>query len=723
MKIRNLIFYITAGFILGTVSLIAMQSVTSDNVKGLISGNENLLKEFNISNELAELQKDILVYDNKLKNVVITGNSPLDEGITTAETEIEGDINELQKIKTNPDTEKFIDDLDGLVHQKLLFNSQVLDNFIASGKPAAVVLYSTQKGNRLSEAISLLTEKNDITRQKLLSEATSKVNKNGRLALLWGILIIGFVLVLFTFVFWFIVNRMKKQQDLIDQLNTKEKKLKEALSIKENFLANMSHEIRTPLNAILGYTNLLQKRALDEESKSYVSTIKRSGESLLAIINDILDLSKIEAGMMRIEEAHFSIRELIHSIETMFRNKAAEKGLQLRTNIESSVPGILSGDATRLTQVLVNLLGNALKFTDKGEIILNISSSEKDNTIADIRFEITDTGIGIEKEKLEMVFERFRQAEDSITRKYGGTGLGLSIVKDIVSLQNGKLKIKSRPGEGTKVVFTIPYKVVMTQTAPLYNDRTTGPGRFYKNIKILLVEDNKINQDLMSHLFKEWQVEFAIAVNGKEAISLLKENSFDLILMDIQMPEMDGYTATREIREILKLDIPIIAMTAHTMKGEREKCLGYGMNEHISKPVKEEELYAVISKFQGSVTEKRNNAQWNYNLINLDYMREISNGDKEYERVITKEFIVQVPEEIASMIGALDNNDHTRIKKIAHNMKTSISVMGLNNLLDDHLDNIENNILTKEQLKEEVAMISYHLEKALTEAQLFLKTF
>jgi len=724
MKIRNLVFYITAGFILGTVSLIAMQSVTSDNVKGLISGNENLLKEFNISNQLAELQKDILVYDNKLKNVVITGNSPVDEGIVKAETEIETDINELQKIKTNPETEKFIDDLDDLVHRKLLFNNQVLDSFIAAGKPAAVTLYSTQKGNRLSEDISVLTEKNDVTRQRLLSEATLKVNRNGRLALLWGILIIGFVLVLFTAVFWFIVNRMKKQHDLIDQLNAKEKKLKEALKIKENFLANMSHEIRTPMNAILGYTNLLQKRALDEESTLYVSTIQRSGESLLSIINDILDLSKIEAGMMRIEEAPFSIREIVHSAETMFSNKTKEKGLLLKVNVEPTVPDTLLGDATRLTQVLVNLMGNALKFTHTGEITLNVTSPENDKTNAEIRFEITDTGIGIEKEKLEKIFERFSQAEDSTTRKYGGTGLGLSIVKDIVSLQDGRLKIRSRPGEGTKVVFTIPYKIADTGYTPLHNDKNNRPPKFSKNLKILLVEDNRINQDLMAHLFKEWNVEFSVTENGMEAIAILKKERFDIVLMDIQMPEMDGYTATREIRETLKLDMPVIAMTAHTMEGEREKCLGYGMNEYISKPIREDELFKMISQFTEAVAEKNNSSDLHiYTTIDLGYMREISNGDKEYEKNVTNEFIIQLPGEIYAMTEAIHNNDNKQIKKIAHNMKTSISVMGLNKLLDKHLDNIENNILTNDQLKKEVDIINMYLEKALAEAGDFLRSF
>ena len=726
MKISKLIFYIAAGFILGTFSLIAMQSFTNRNVKGLISGNENLLKEFKISNELAELQKDILVYDNKLKNVVITGNLISNEGLVRAVAEIEDDIDQLQKVRTNPATEKFIDDLDSLVQQKLAFNKQVLDSFNIAGKAAAVSLYSTQMGNRLSESISILTEKNDIIRQGLLAQATKKVDKNGRLALLWGVLIIAVVLVVFTFVFWFIVSRMKRQHDLINLLNAKEEKLNAALQIKENFLANMSHEIRTPLTAILGYTNLLQRRELDEESTLFVSTIGKSGENLLAIINDILDLSKIEAGMMRIEEAPFNIRELVDMVSSMFGSKINEKGLLLKTYVDPTIPDSLLGDATRLTQVLVNLVGNALKFTAKGEISLQVSTQKNDAGFTRLSFQVKDTGIGIASEKLGTIFERFSQAEHSTTRTYGGTGLGLSIVKEIIRLQQGTLHVESEAGAGTTVSFSLPYKIAMNHSIPASPESRAGNEHFNKAVKILIVEDNKINQGLLSYLFTEWDICYEVAANGKEAIGLLNQQSFDLILMDIQMPEMDGYTATRQIREVLKLDIPIIAMTAYTMEGERKKCLSYGMNEHISKPIRENHLYRMITHFVNiHPAEKEAPGLTNgsgYHMINLGYLKEISNADKGYEKTVTKQFLQLVPEEILSMNTMLEKGDVAELKKIAHNMKTSISVMGLNPLLDPHLDAIENNELNRDSLGKETGIITGYLEKAILEANSFLRT-
>lgn len=727
MKINRIILYISAGFIIGTFFLIGMQSVTSKNVKGLISGNENLLKDFNISDQLAKLQHDILVYDNKLKNVVITGNSNSENKLSRAETLIKADLFSLQKIKANPTLEKFIDDLDSLVHQKLIFNKEVINNFNNGGKAAAENLFSTQKGNNLSESIALLTEKNDIFRQQSLADATEKVDSNGQQALLWGTLIIAVVLILFIFVFWFIINRMRRQNSLINELNIKEEKLKDALKIKEKFLANMSHEIRTPMTAIMGYTALLQKRELDGETKLFVSTIQKAGENLMSIINDILDLSKIEAGMMRIEEVSFSIRELVQTVNDIISQKIKEKGLSLKIYIESRIPDYLLGDPTRLTQVLINLMGNAIKFTQQGEILLNINKEKSENGFIYITFKIKDTGIGIEREKIETVFERFSQAEDSTTRKYGGTGLGLSIVKEIVYLQKGDIKVESEFGVGTSFMFTIPYKVAMIQNLPASLEENMSKEYFNSEINILVVEDNKINRNLLEYILKQWGLNYALATNGKEAIQLLKKQHFDIVLMDIQMPEMDGYTATREIKETLKLDIPVIAMTAHTMDGEKEKCISCGMNGHLSKPIMENELYETIARFANLSPFAKpvlnlSNELKVYKTIDLNYLKEISNDDKCYEKTVTEQFITLLPEEILLLKNAFEVENHTALKNIAHNMKTSISIMGLNKLLDNELDAIENNQLSKEELETTIKIIVVHLDKAILEANSFFNT-
>ncbi len=723
MNIKRLIYYITAVFIAGTMILIAMQYITSRNVKELISGNENLLNEFKVNSQLTELQKDMLVFDNKLKNAILTNDSVNIRDYRKGIARIENDISALENVNSKENVQEYISQLNNLVHQKLQYSNAIADSFNISGKRAAEKLFATEEGIRLSQDILLVAQQIDRSRQLTLSKATTAIDRSGQRAFWWGVFMIAVVLTLFTIIFWFIVARMKKQYDLINQLNASERKIKEMVQVKENFLANMSHEIRTPMNAIIGYANLLQRKNLDEEARLHLSTIQKSGENLLSIINDILDISKIEAGMMRIEEAPFSVRGLIHSVEVMFKNKIQGKGLILQTFIEPAVADLLSGDAVRLTQVLVNLVGNAVKFTEKGQVSLHISQRIADNNKVDLLFHIKDTGIGIKEEKLKTIFERFVQAEETTTRKFGGTGLGLSIVKNIIEIQKGHIRIESEPGKGTSVIFNIPYKLC-DDPAITIQELNEIPQTFpEKNIRVLLVEDNLINQGLVTYLFKEWHIGCEVANNGVEAIAKLKEQSFDLVLMDIQMPEMDGYRAAQQIRQKLQLDIPIIAMTAHAMTGEREKCIACGMNEHIAKPVRESELYRLVIQFakQGSDKTRRPMNDGHFTTIDLEYMKEISNGNKEYEQTVTAQFIDMIPVELERLEQAYKTNDLKEIKIIAHNMKTTVSIMGLSNSLNQHLDAIENNTDNNALTGHHITSVSLICEKALEEAKLLLR--
>lgn len=722
MKIRKLIYYITAVFIIGTMILIGMQYVTSKNVHELISGNENLLDEFKRNNQLTTLQKDMLVFDNKLKSAIISGDSTRVNDFGTGLSLIENDIHELDNANNNDSLQGYINELHNLVHEKLEFSNDIAKTFSQSGKVAAEKLFATERGTRLSQDILLVAQKIDRSRQLILAQTTKSIDSSGVKAFRWGVIMIAVVLVLFTVVFWFIITRMKKQYDLIDQLNASEKKIKEIVRVKENFLANMSHEIRTPMNAILGYTNLLQRKSLDPEARLHLSTIQKSGENLLAIINDILDISKIEAGMMRIEESAFSIRGLIHSVEVMFKNKTEEKALVLKATIADDVPDNLLGDATRLTQVLVNLVGNAVKFTDNGKIEINVSQITSNENKTSLLFKITDTGIGIEKEKLKTIFERFIQAQDTTTRKFGGTGLGLSIVRDIVEIQKGSIRVESEFSVGTTVIFNIPYKISNHPVHAAYDVNVITVKPFKTKPDVLLVEDNIINQGLVMHLFNEWNIACTVANNGKEAINILYEKHFDLILLDIQMPEMDGYDTATMIRKEMHIDTPIIAMTAHAMAGEREKCLGYGMNDHITKPIREIELYQVIGKF---VKEKNTigsqvKTDLTYTTIDLGYMKEISNGNKEYEQIVTSQFIEMVPVEIDLLTKAFESNNEKELKQLAHNLKTTISIMGLNGLVNNHLDAIENSVSGSKQTEYHIAAVASACKKALEEAKLFL---
>lgn len=387
--------------------------------------------------------------------------------------------------------------------------------------------------------------------------------------------------------------------NILEDYSDAKEKAEESTKLKEAFLANMSHEIRTPMNAIIGFSDILSRGKLEPKEKEYIRTIKSAGENLLTIINDILDISKIEAGMMTFEEHVFSVKEIFKSLNVMLMGKAKEKSLELLFTCEENVPDSLLGDPTRLTQIIINLTGNAIKFTQFGNINVHariFKNSPESSTSENITIEflIKDTGIGISKDKVEHIFERFRQAESHTTRKYGGTGLGLSIAKQLVELQGGKLSVKSELKVGSTFSFCIPYKKTTETKQTIdtigkkYNIAELG------KLNILLVEDNQLNVILIKSLFSESKLKLQIAENGSVGIEKLKEEKYDIILMDMEMPVMNGYEAATIIRQELKNPIPIIAMTANAMAGEKERCLSLGMNDYISKPINANLLFEKI---------------------------------------------------------------------------------------------------------------------------------
>ncbi len=523
-------------------------------------------------------------------------------------------------------------------------------------------------------------------------------------------------------------NLEKKVAEKTKELNKLLDSEKELNELKSKFVSMASHEIRTPMNAIIGFTNLLQRKNLDDESKEYVSTIKKSGESLLSVINDILDLSKIDAGMVQLESIAFSLRALLHSIEIMLLPKAIEKKLEFAAIVDEAVPDNIEGEATRLTQIFINLIGNALKFTHQGKVSVSITNQGIINGIIKIGITVMDTGIGIAQDKLPHIFERFKQAEDYVTRKFGGTGLGLSIVKNLVLLLNGTIEVQSKLGKGTIFTLVLPYKISSKKLnlfLPRQNKFTSAAA--FENTTVLVVEDNEINQSLIKHLFKHWQLQFDIAGNGEEAINKLQQKKYDLILMDIQMPQMDGYTATQHIRGQLKLTTPIVAMTAHALTGEREKCISYGMNDYISKPLHEEDLLEMITQYTLLNASIKTNIgvsikDSDYKYINLQYMKEISGGNIDYEKTVTTQFIEAIPKDLQLLMKNWQDNHITNLRKLAHNMKTTASVMGLNKILQPYLDTLEYENLTEEKFLENFITLKQICDTSVIEAKKFINT-
>jgi PAS domain S-box-containing protein len=393
---------------------------------------------------------------------------------------------------------------------------------------------------------------------------------------------------------------------VIEKQIVKAKEVAEAaVYVRERFMANISHEIRTPMNGILGLTNILLDMEKNEEKYGYLKAIKSSADNLLVIINDLLDFSKIESGRMTFESISFDLKDLLRSMSAILEIKAKEKNVSLEVDLDNKIPDFVMGDTVRLNQIVVNLVGNAIKFTDKGSVKIAVKLLEEQEEEIRLQFDVIDTGIGISEDKLGFIFESFAQANIDTERKFGGTGLGLAICKQLCELQNGRIWVESEEGKGSVFSFILPFG----KSKEKKEKREVVPQVVKKEVKvedeldwstcqILLVEDNKVNQMLAKKVLTSWGLQVDIANNGLEALDLVKENpNYKLILMDLQMPKMDGYNATKALREDFNLSQPIIAMTASAMQEELDKCLHLGMNDYITKPFQPADLKELIGKW------------------------------------------------------------------------------------------------------------------------------
>jgi signal transduction histidine kinase/response regulator of citrate/malate metabolism len=574
-----------------------------------------------------------------------------------------------------------------------------------------------------------------------------------------------------------VLSILAKQIMIKMNLRVQKKESERLAQIKEDFLSNISHELRTPMHAISGYADLLINTKLNSEQSEMLKIIKSSVEILITILNDVLDFAKINSGKLALENNTFNLKASLNSIYELLNVKAKEKNISFKMEHVNKVPEFIKGDKVRLLQILANLIGNAVKFTERGSVLLKTELLEETKHNYSIKFDVVDTGIGIAETKLKKIFNRFEQADTDTFSKFGGTGLGLNISKSLVELQNGQIEITSTMSKGSTFSVLLKFiKPSINELAELLSSPTNEPKKKpnFKNMKILLAEDTPINIKLIKKMLEGTNCLTHEVENGKQCIDKLTSHNYDLILMDLHMPHMDGYEATKYIRKILNLKTPIVALTANASCSEKDKCLNLGMNDFLTKPFKFEDLYKVVNKYTNyghlrknfmntiklrpidelklnndkkckffklrtigtsltplnklPIEYKSNNRRLSgiskiisaskvYNeSVNYNTLKEFADNDKDLMKDLSNQFIKDLPSYLALLKESILVKNFVDIKHLAHKMKSPLSIFGMgltkNILIEIEDFAVLNNI---ERIKEKYLLCENNMKRAITE--------
>lgn len=476
-------------------------------------------------------------------------------------------------------------------------------------------------------------------------------------------------------------------QRLADEIEKRDK-AEQYSAAKNVFLANISHEIRTPMNAILGLVRQMLKMEIPEKVEELLWVVEDASDHLLGLLNDLLDVSKIESGRIELEHVDF---DLIHTIQhtlSIFRLKAEEKGLTLKTSLGVEQPIWVRGDAFRFKQVIINLLSNAIKFTEQGKVELKLNHLEEFDDSIRFTLSVTDTGKGMSEQFQKELFQRFTQEDVSSVRKVGGTGLGMTITREIIQLMGGEITVDSALNRGSTFLIQLQLPKGNPLELSGLKQTTLNQMGLLKGKSILIAEDNAWNQKVLELLLDKMSAQYNIVSNGQEAVEALSDQKYDLVLMDVQMPVMDGYSASKKIRNDLKDLTPIIALTASAQRGEREKCIQFGMNDYLSKPFTEEELKATIFKnisLDSNQTEDKplKAMEQSQALYDLQSIRELADGDEDFIETMVEMFKEESGKMLDEMRSALSEANIDQVGKVAHKLKPTIDQFGISSLQDE----------------------------------------
>ena len=545
-----------------------------------------------------------------------------------------------------------------------------------------------------------------------LKNIVNEIEGSGKIIMVFVALGIAVALFMTLLIIKYIIINNRYKEELIEAKENAEK----LAHAKEEFISNMSHEIRTPMNVIMGFTDQLLKQGNNKQQNMFLLGIKRSTEHLLRLINDILDYSKIESGKLSIEAIGFMWKEVINDVYFILKDTASKNNIDFNYRIKGTLPDILIGDPVRLKQILLNLADNAIKFTKKGSVSIICEGENISNLYVDLKITVKDTGIGINKNKTQNIFEEFTQAETGTARKFGGSGLGLSICKKLVELQGGTIEVKSEEGKGSEFTFRIPYKVGTKKDVSIEEYAGLTDYSVLKGRKVLIVDDEELNRKLSKIILEENGLVADEAADGAQAIDLIKANEYDLVLMDIQMPGMSGLEATHILRKE-KANLPVIALTANAKKEDEEIYIAAGMTDYLSKPFKEQELLSKIlhvlnipgkekkAAFKIEKEEFHEEHQEEEQFFDLEELKKITHGDETFFRKIVELFIENTPVTIQKLKLASEQEKWDQVSMLAHKMRPSFAHMGIKGLAEI-LKTIEENAAGKKKLERLSALVN-----------------
>jgi signal transduction histidine kinase/CheY-like chemotaxis protein len=653
------------------------QIITQKSLSRLRQGNTQATSTFIMNNRLEEMVNLAFELETKIINGKSVDLLSVGRGIKDSLTRLQYNITVLEKVWADTTQLSALAMLVNFVDKQVGVSFNILNAIEHKNMALQKLMTDSLRNNHWGDSIYLSAILFQKGLEQNLSATLKKNNEAAYSISKLNIFLTGVASAAILILATIIIRRQVKQLYLIKDLHQARKVALLSKEAKENFLANMSHEIRTPLNAIKGFGKILLKTPLNKEQQQYASIISTSSENLLNIVNDILDYSKIEAGNLVLKNKAFQLTTMLNDVELMFAPLIQEKSLKLFLSTDKRIPEFVKGDPERLRQILINLVSNAIKFTNAGNVSVMVKLIEEKNDIIKTKFIVSDTGVGIPFENIRQIFERFEQLDHSLTRQQGGTGLGLSITKNLVEAMGGKISVKSEVNRGSVFEIELAFEKMTESTVEKEVFGSSGmlENISLANLRILIAEDNEMNQLLIKSILDNYGVSSKIVENGEQAINAIRENEYDLVLMDIQMPKIDGITAVKLMRKELKILTPVIAMTAHVLPGEREKCIEAGMNDYLTKPLDEDEVINMLNKY-ALVRKKTNSSAGSFaqiDWLNMKYLNSICGNDEKRILTILKELKRQLPIEIDKLQKSMVEFEPDKLKTICHHLQSTLS--------------------------------------------------